>query len=51
MLYGIVDVTELCIPIRMIPALFGLAITLQTVVQIVKDLRYLGEADRMSAPA
>jgi hypothetical protein len=34
----------------MIPALLGLAVTLQTVIQIVQKLRHLGVADGMLAP-
>jgi hypothetical protein len=41
-LRGFVDVTELRIAIWMIPALLGLAVTLQTVVQIVQELRHFG---------
>src|SRR5260370_24661707 len=41
---------ELGITIRMIVSLLGLAIALQTVVQIVKNLRYFGVTDGMMAP-
>ena len=42
---------ELRIPIGMIFSFFGLAITLQTVAQMVQDLGHLGMADRMLALA
>src|ERR1700684_1719586 len=42
--------SELGITIRMIVSLLGLAIGLQTVVQIVKNLRYFGVTDGMMAP-
>ena len=38
---------ELRIPIGMIFSLFGLAIALQTVAQMIKDLGHFGMADRM----
>src|SRR5260370_32484166 len=41
---------ELGIPIRMIVSLLGLAIALQTVVLIVKNLRYFGVTDGRMAP-
>src|SRR5258708_40158918 len=41
---------ELGITIRMIVSLLGLAIALQTVVRIVKNLRYFGMTDGMMAP-
>ena len=41
---------ELGITIRMIVSLLGLAIALQTVVLIVKNLRYFGVTDGMMAP-
>jgi len=49
-LRGVVDMTELRIAIRMIATLLGLAVTLQTKVQIMQKLRHLGVADGMLAP-
>ena len=48
--HGGIDVPELRIAVRMVLSLLGLAVALQTVVQIVKDLRHFGMADRMLAP-
>src|SRR5260370_25050061 len=45
-----IDMPELGIPIGMIVSLLALAIALQTVVQIVKNLRYFGVTDGMMAP-
>src|SRR5215471_2462136 len=49
-LHGGVDVSELRIPIGMILPLLGLAVALQTVAQMVKDLGHFGMADGMLAP-
>ena len=43
-----IDMAKLRIAIRMLRTLFGLAITLQAVVEIVQNLRHLGVADRMT---
>jgi hypothetical protein len=45
--YRDVDVPKLRIPIGVIRTLFGLAIALQAIVQVVKNLRDLHMADRM----
>jgi hypothetical protein len=50
-LHGGIDVPELRIAIGMILSLFGLAVALQTIAQMVKHLGHLGMTDRMLAPS
>src|SRR5215469_10875105 len=46
-LRGGIDVPELGIALGMILSLFGLAVALQTIAQMVKNLGHLGMTDRM----
>ena len=51
-LYRCIDVPELRIAVWMVCSFFfRLSVALQTVVQIVENLRYLGMTDRMFLPA